>query len=798
MVIKRNNQIVNGGKFLFTLVLLSLAVQSFSVYGESGVSPLNSIDKKRLSKEYKKEREEIFAKGDFLFEAAKKLDEQGKYAEAIEKCNLALETLNKVNGAYVNYKKNSITNYLNKLKRAWGTSLWQTAVNYFYIKNNYRSAAKFAKKAKAADSFFAERTEDLIKKCDAASTSVAFKKQTSLEAVDFDRTQRNNKAVDWLDDAKVMMDNKFYTEARDKLEAVLIIDPLNRNAGRMLKLVYTKLYQGAQSRRNAGFEDMLADATWRWISPVPPSDSVTIDLPSPRVASVEAGSLYDKLQSTIVPYVNWKDTSILTVISELKDMSVENDEERIGVNIISKLSVSSEDIPHVSIRFLNIPMIELVKYICQATGLNYSVEDNTLVIGDKGVTPVITRRFPIKNEFYSSILGGGGQSPDDIVAGVDEEIITGDDFIEESEGVGGAGNAEKSDDTALKNYFSNAGVLFGPDATITYNNRSSELIIVNTPAELRKIKNLIDQLDISTPMILIEAKLVELLETDIFELGFDWLFKVSDSSGDDYVAISPTVRSWAGPRNPNDIPTSQVGLNNVIIDKLRISPNLIEGNNTLLELTVYGLNSNSRNEVLSAPKIIATSGRSAFIQMVEKRYFPESWENPEVNVNDSTVQIIPPIPEFEDDGQDIGITFDVEATVATNNYTITLSVWPRVAAFAGYDKYPFSITQSAAGAIDYQGTIDMPIITRREVKSTIKLYDGESVVIGGIVKEEIFKREDKYPILGDIPLLGGFFGSQLDAKVKTNLLIFINARLVDYSGVPIRTVEKNGTPDFRR
>ncbi len=85
MVIKRNNQMVNGGKVLFTLVLLSLAVQGLSVYGESGVSPLHSIDKKRLSEEYKKERKEIFVKGDFLFEAAKKLDEQGQYAEAIEK-----------------------------------------------------------------------------------------------------------------------------------------------------------------------------------------------------------------------------------------------------------------------------------------------------------------------------------------------------------------------------------------------------------------------------------------------------------------------------------------------------------------------------------------------------------------------------------------------------------------------------------------------------------------------------------------------------------------------------------------
>lgn len=799
MVIKRNNQVVNGGKFLFTLVLLSLAVQSVSVYGSTSAVPLQSVDKERLSKEYKKQREEIFAKADFLFEAAKKFDEQEKYVEAIEKCTLALEELKKIGGAYVNFKRTAITNYKRKLVRSWGTTLWNTANTFFVIKKDYQNAKKLALKAKQADDFFAERADELIKKCDKALSANNFKEKIAIEAVDFEREQRDEKATSWLAEAKVLMENQLYTESRDKLEAVLIIDPLNVNAGRMLKKVYQEIYIAGQNRRAVAFEDITADAAWRWISPVPPSDSVTIDLPSPSIASIEAGSLYDKLQSTIVSYVSWEDSNIFSVISELRELSIEADEEKIGINILSKISSEASSIPNVTLRFTNIPLIELVKYVCQATGLNYSVENNTLSIGDKGVTPVATRRFPIKNDFYNSIVGGGaGSSSVDLLDPDAEGGDLGEDFITESEGVGSAGQAARSDDAALKEYFSNAGVIFGPDSKITYNARNTQLVVTNTPEQLRKIKDLIDQLDIATPMILIEAKLIELTEQSVFELGFDWFFGVSDTNGDDYILIQPSVRHWTGfgtapvPNNTIDAPFP-----GKIVDDLRIIPNLIEGTNSVLTLTVYGLNNNTRNEVLSAPKILATSGTSAFIQMVQTRLFPDSWEDPEVNVNDSTVQIVPPVPEFEDDGQDLGITLDVDATVATNNYTITLTVHPRVANFVGYDEYPFVITQSATGE-NYEGVIAMPRIARREVRSTIKLYDGESIVIGGIIREEVQKIEDKYPGFAEVPFFGGFFTAQYDSKVKSNLLIFINARLVDYSGVPIRSIEKDGTPDYRR
>ena len=73
-----------------------------------------------------------------------------------------------------------------------------------------------------------------------------------------------------------------------------------------------------------------------------------------------------------------------------------------------------------------------------------------------------------------------------------------------------------------------------------------------------------------------------------------------------------------------------------------------------------------------------------------------------------------------------------------------------------------------------------------------------AVVLGGMIGEKVRKWKDKVPILGDVPVLGKFFRSSGEKSEKTNLLIFVTARLVNPAGLPIRANEVRGLPDFRR
>jgi general secretion pathway protein D len=92
----------------------------------------------------------------------------------------------------------------------------------------------------------------------------------------------------------------------------------------------------------------------------------------------------------------------------------------------------------------------------------------------------------------------------------------------------------------------------------------------------------------------------------------------------------------------------------------------------------------------------------------------------------------------------------------------------------------------------------MPIIGRRDLDVNIKVYDGETIVLGGMVDNRNMYRNDKWPIIGEVPLIGRLFSSQLAYTEKVNLLIFVTTRLVNNDGVPVRKNKQRAVADFYR
>jgi general secretion pathway protein D len=85
--------------------------------------------------------------------------------------------------------------------------------------------------------------------------------------------------------------------------------------------------------------------------------------------------------------------------------------------------------------------------------------------------------------------------------------------------------------------------------------------------------------------------------------------------------------------------------------------------------------------------------------------------------------------------------------------------------------------------------INQPIFSTRKVTTSVSIWDGQTVALGGLVREDVQKVQDKVPILGDIPLAGRLFRSNVDQKIKRNLIIFVTARLMDAEGRPVRLDE---------
>jgi general secretion pathway protein D len=81
--------------------------------------------------------------------------------------------------------------------------------------------------------------------------------------------------------------------------------------------------------------------------------------------------------------------------------------------------------------------------------------------------------------------------------------------------------------------------------------------------------------------------------------------------------------------------------------------------------------------------------------------------------------------------------------------------------------------------------MNQPIFSVRKVTTSVSIWDGQTVALGGLIREDVQKVNDKVPILGDIPLAGRLFRSDVDQKIKKNLIIFVTARLMDAQGQPL-------------
>jgi general secretion pathway protein D len=86
--------------------------------------------------------------------------------------------------------------------------------------------------------------------------------------------------------------------------------------------------------------------------------------------------------------------------------------------------------------------------------------------------------------------------------------------------------------------------------------------------------------------------------------------------------------------------------------------------------------------------------------------------------------------------------------------------------------------------------INQPVLSTRKVTTSVSVYDGQTVVLGGLMREDVQKTEDKTPIIGDIPSVGRLFRTNVDQHIKRNLVIFVTARVITPSGLAFNNEEE--------
>ena len=190
--------------------------------------------------------------------------------------------------------------------------------------------------------------------------------------------------------------------------------------------------------------------------------------------------------------------------------------------------------------------------------------------------------------------------------------------------------------------------------------------------------------------------------------------------------------------------------------------------------------------------------------------YPNSFEKPKLSANQVAYTnapleplelAIPPTPrDFVE--QDIGVNLEVKPTTYPDQ-RIDLDITKAdVIDFDGFIDYGVPITallsqpapNSTTPTILTQGTINMPVFNLRSVVTNLQVLDGQTAVLGGLIREDTQEINDKVPGLGDLPLVGRLFQSKVSERTKYNLLFFITARLIRSNGKPQYTNTLDAEP----
>ena len=143
--------------------------------------------------------------------------------------------------------------------------------------------------------------------------------------------------------------------------------------------------------------------------------------------------------------------------------------------------------------------------------------------------------------------------------------------------------------------------------------------------------------------------------------------------------------------------------------------------------------------------------------------------------------------------RNLGITLEIEPTIGENDFLVDLRFVPQITEFDGFINFgsPINAADPVTGtpyAIT-ENRIDQPVFSTRRVSTSMTIYDGYTVACGGLMREDVQNVEDKVPILGDIPYVGRLFQSKSENRIKSNLIIFVTAQIIDSTGRPLRGAE---------
>lgn len=528
--------------------------------------------------------------------------------------------------------------------------------------------------------------------------------------------------------------------------------------------------------------------------------------------------LQHKLEAIILPEVSFTRTEVGRAVTALSRAAAEFDnttdgEAGKGINVVFVGPDTGG--PAITLALHNVTLRRALDLVVAAARCHYEIQTDAVVVRvDAGEADLETELFPVSRATVRRVTGGGdGPAEPSIGSGAANRGR-------------GHGEVTGSEAGAMRAFLQQAGVDFEGTAGSSLAYDGSAIIVTHSQRNLRRIRQILRRYT-ATRQVEIEAKFMEVQEGALEELGVNWHVSHRTDAANAGQHYQTGNRSLAQAYNSSSAnqqgrivrPEGQaIGEDGAVtltpeldLPILNSAPQIPgtadvgSGAAPLAEWTgaigefdvnavVRALAQRQGTDLLSAPKITVLSGHPATITVAQEMRYPQRFGQTQSQVGTGNasgggsagVAITAGTPE-EFATRNVGVELKVTPTVEEDGCSISLELNPKVTEFDGFVEYGGpSVAISGSTTVTVPSGFYQPIFSVRDIATRVTIWDGATLIMGGLTREEVKQVKDKVPVLGDIPVLGRLFRSKAESTQKRNLLIFVTARLVNPAGAPRR------------
>ena len=621
-----------------------------------------------------------------------------------------------------------------------------------------------------------------------------------------------------LEQAQKLRETGQLEKAEQAYEDVLKNDPFNVVATDGIKKLYQERALAADRAQALSATTMKREVmeAWNNIYPKTSLASGGVEVAGAMTAS-PSYNLEKKLQGTIIPTIDFSGADLETIRRALISLSRQYDPEvsKAGVNFVVSSDIT--EVQPVTLRLKQASLAEVVRYISQIAGVKARITDIGVTFGPlvEKRPDLIPRNFTVSPSFFK-----GDDAAADSTANV--------------RGGGAIVGTETSSGLNEQKKLVALGVSFPEGAYAVYNKNTSQLKVVNNAEMLDLIGQLISAAEEETLLIQVGIRLVEINQLDLDSVTMN---STLGGSGINLLSPIPTgLNSSSNGKTP--AASTQQGVNAQLnqVQGVGLLPNntlqsflqtgVLAGTN---QTSSYALNTmdlggtilngmqfralitavsqkNSAN-VLANPSIVLKRGQKGVIEVTQEFKYVKEYSDPQSSVSplqtpgggatlnnapSGPETVIGSFPSAISDPVPIGVKMGVKPDVAGDNTRVLLELEPSFIDFEGFINYGMPINSAYASrnfgetVLIMTNNVNQPVFIRRDLTlPAVEVTDGYTLLLGGLLREDIQKIDEKVPIIGDIPIFGRAFQGKTEQAIKKNTLIFVTPRILRVDGQPL-------------